>query len=440
MKETVAIIDAGGRGSVLVEKYSKSVHVKKIIAIPGNDLMQDNSDKPVQIFPEIQTTDIHEIIEICQREKVGLVDVAQDNAVAVGLANELAKRGIRAIGPTKEAGQIEWDKGWAREFGKRHNLPQPSYDIFSSQEEAIKFLEEQEDKKRYVKAGGLVRGKGAKPARNRQEAIQRVKEMSEFGKEGETFVIEDWMEGEEFSTFALVSGESVRILGSAQDYKKEKDKDEGENTGSMGSNSPTLLLNLKLEREVKDIFKNAAKGLSDERRPYGGILYLSGLVEKDKPKIVEWNARLGDPEAEVILPAIENDYFEIMRRVIEGNINKFKLWFDWKDRVAVVGAALGYPRARDYKDVIGKEIFGLREAAKVSGVTVYGAGVKRVDGRDYVAGGRLFYIVGEGMSLIEARQKAYEAMSLVSIDGNNLHFRTDIGWQDVKRLRKKSEF
>ena len=436
MKETVAVIGGGGRESALVESYSKGRNVGRILAFPGNDLMQDNSVKPVQIFPQLKTTDIPEIIEVCKKENVGLVDVAQDNAIAAGFVDALTKAGIRAMGPTQKASRIEWDKGWARRFGERHNLPQPSYEVFSSQEEAIKFLEGQEERKRFVKAGGLARGKGAKSAKNRQEAMQRVREMSDFGKEGEAFVIEDWMEGEEFSAFALVSGKTVRTVENAQDYKRENDRDEGENTGSMGSNSPTSLLSPRLQKEVKEIFKKIAGGLYNEGFPYEGWMYLSGMVENNRVKIVEVNARLGDPEAQVILPGIENDYFEITKKVIDGNIEKFRLWRDGRSRIAVAGAAVGYPREADYARVFGKEIFGLKEAARVSGVKVYGANVKRVDGRDYVAGGRLFYIMGEGVDLNRARQKAYEAMSLISIEGNNLHLRTDIGWRDVERLRK----
>jgi len=441
-KKIVLVIDGGGRGSVLVDKYAQSKHVSKIIAIPGNDLMQINTTKPVVIFPQLKTTDTSEILAVCQKEKVSLVDVAQDNAVQAGLVDLLTQNGIPAVGPTKNAGQIEWDKAWAREFGERHKIPQPSFKICSSEKEAVDFLQNQPDQSWFVKAAFLAEGKGALPAKNNHEAIKRVKEIKKkFPQAGKTFLIEKWLTGEdnfaeEFSTFILSDGQNYKIIGSAQDHKRANNFDEGENTGGMGCSTPPLALTPKLLQDIKKILDKVIAGLQKEGRSYKGILYLGGMILKQKnkltPYVIEFNARWGDPEAQVILPGLRNDLFEVSMAIAQGNIKQLDLQTDGKARVAVTGALRGYPG--NYSERKGKQIFGLDEARKIEGVKLYGAAVK-IEGNKYFAnGGRLFYIVGEGKNVIEARKKAYGAVSLIHIEGNNLHYRTDVGWRDVERL------
>ncbi|RJQ27475.1 phosphoribosylamine--glycine ligase [Candidatus Parcubacteria bacterium] len=442
---TVVVVDGGGRGSVLVDKYAESQHVERIIAIPGNDLMQINTDKPVEIHPQIKTTSTTDILDICKQEDVALVDVAQDNAVEAGLVDILTQKGILVTGPTRNAGQIEWDKAWAREFGKIEGLPQPFFKICLSTEEGLEFLKNQPDQRWFIKAALLAEGKGVLPAKNNEEAAQRVLEMRKFGDAGKVFLIEKWLQGddgsvgEEFSTYILTDGQHYKIIGSAQDHKRVNDFDEGENTGGMGCSAPPLVLTEELLKEVEaKILCKAVLGLNKEGRPYKGVLYLGGMVVKQKgklhPYVIEFNARWGDPEAQVIVPSLVNDLYEVGLAVAHGDISKIDFKTDGKARVVVAGASRGYPG--DYSQAIGKEIYGLEDAKKVDGVKIYGAGVKKINGRYYVSGGRLFYVVGEGKTVVEARQKAYEAMSVISIDGNNLHFRTDIGWRDVERLRK----
>lgn len=449
MKEinTVLVVDGGGRGGVLVGEYAQSEHVKRVLAVPGNDLMKTNTDKEVQIYPRLKTTSVPEILEICKKEKVSLVDVAQDNAVEAGLVDALTQKGIATVGPTRMAGEIEWNKAWAREFGERHSLPQPFFKICLSQQEGIDFLNSQHDQPWFVKAAFLAEGKGALPARNNQEAIERVKEMEGFEKAGKVFLIEKWLEGEdgsadeEFSTFIFSDGKNYKVVGSAQDHKRVNNFDEGKNTGGMGCSSSPLVLTPEIMQVVTTgIFNNTIDGLREEGRPYKGVLYLGGMLikEKDKlnPYVIEFNARWGDPEAQVILPGLVNDLFETSMMIAEGNIGSMNLRTDGKSRVVVAGASRGYPG--DYSHVRGKMIHGLDKARKVNGVRFYSAAIKEEGGKYFANGGRLFYIVGEGSNIIEARERAYDAMSLVSIEGNNLHFRTDIGWRDVERLRRKN--
>lgn len=444
-RNTVLIVDAGGRGATLVDKYAQSEHVEKVIAVPGNDLMQINTDKSVHIYPQLKTSSIAEILEICQQERVSLVDVAQDNAVAAGLVDALQDLGVPVVGPTKAAGEIEWSKVFSRQFGARYRIPQPFFRVCNSEQEGIDFLKSQPDQPWFVKADGLAEGKGALPARNNTEAIARISEMQRFKSAGKTFLIEEWLQGdndeqgEEFSTFAISDGENVQIIGSAQDHKRVNNFDEGENTGGMGCSTPPLVLTDKIMGRVREeIINKTINGLAAEGRSYKGVLYLGGMVinegGKQNPYVIEFNARWGDPEVQVVLLGLKNDLFEINMAIANGNIKDVQLETNGKARVVVTGASRGYPG--NYDAVKGKRIYGLDEVRKIEGVRLYGAGAKMVDGKYYVSGGRLFYIVGEGKNVIEARQKAYEAMSIVSIEGNNLHYRTDIGWRDVARLNE----
>lgn len=440
MKERakVLVVDGGGRGAALVDKYAQSDHVSRVFAVPGNDLMGVNSEKPVQTYPNLKTTSIKEIIEICKDEKVDLADVAQDNAVAAGLVNVMQGEGIPVIGPTREAGQVEWSKAWAREFGDRHELPQPSFTICRTMKEGIGFINSQSDQPWFIKADGLTEGKGSLPAHNNNEAVRRIKELkNRFSEAAQVYLIERWLDGEEFSTFIFSDGESFRVVGSAQDHKRVFNHDQGENTGGMGCSSPPLLLTPEIIGAInKQILTRTTQGLRDEGRIYKGVLYLGGMVahQDNNPYVIEFNARWGDPEAQVILPGLVGDLFEVSMAIVAGNISKASFSLDGKSRVVVAGVSRGYPG--DYSSVRGKRVYGLDEAMKTRGVKVYSAGISVEDGVHYANGGRLFYIVGEGATVIESRQRAYEAIAVISVEGNNLHYRTDIGWRDMERLKQ----
>ncbi len=469
MKKTVLVIDGGGRGAALVDAYAKSPHVGKILAVPGNDLMQSLTDKPVLIYPHLKTTSVQEILEIAKKEKVDLVDVAQDNGVEAGNTDVLLENGFKVNGPTRKAGQIEWDKVYSRELLKKTSAPQPAHEAFSNFEDGINFIKSQPDKPWFVKAAGLAEGKGALPAKNNAEAIERIKELERFGESGKNFLIEEWLIGEEFSAFMFSDGKTAQWIGAAQDHKRVFDGDEGENTGGMGCSTPPLVLTKEVQDQAIKIMNETLQALRDDGRPYQGVLYFGGiLVNRSRNVIpvntmhpeskivdpggakasqddsvvyvIEFNARWGDPEAEVLIPGITNDYYEVSEAIADRKLDSIKIETDGKYRVVVAGASKGYPT--DYSAVKGKEIHGLEEAIKTLGIKVYGAGVKVLDSQNsprsnkkFVAnGGRLFYLVGEGKDVIEAREKAYSAMKKISIEGNNLHYRTDIGYRDVNRL------
>ncbi len=430
---TVLVVDGGGRGAVLVDKYGEAKHVEKILVVPGNDLMQINTKKKVITFQNLKTIDIYEILEICKKEKVDLVDVAQDNAVAAGLVDALMLKGVPVIGPIRSAGQIEWDKAWARDFMVKYSITAPRYKVFYTEKEGIRFVKENLNKRWIIKASGLAEGKGVIPAKNKQEAINAIKQMSEFGSSGETYLLEEWLMGEEFSAFALCDGSAFEVVGYAQDHKRVNDGDKGPNTGGMGCVSNPLIVDSKIEKQVKDIFKKTIDGLRKEGRPYIGVLYLGGMVIGGEVYVIEFNARWGDPEAEVIIPSIKNDFYDLTDAIIMGKLSKTKIEIDKKIRVVVAATSKGYPT--DYLSVKGKKIYGIEDAQKM-GVKVYGAGIKKVNGEWVVNGGRVLYLMAEGKDVIEAREKVYSAVRLISIEGNNLHYRTDIGWRDVERMKK----
>lgn len=433
--KTVAVIDGGGRGHALVDKYLQSKEVIKVIAVPGNDLML--LSKNVKIFPQFKTTDIDQIVLICRKEKVDLVDVAQDDAVAAGIVDELKKQNIKTFGPTKAAGQIEWDKAWARKFMKKFHIPSPKYKIFKTRKEGINYIKKQKEGKWFVKASGLAAGKGALYAENNHQAINKINQMKNFGKAGETYLIEECLEGEEFSSFAIVNGERFEIAGYAQDHKRLFDNDKGPNTGGMGCSSPPMVITKEIEKQVRKIFKKTVMGLFKIKRPYTGVLYLGGIIVNGQVNVIEFNARWGDPEAQVIIPSIKNDLFSLKGLVLKAK--RVKLEKDDNYRIVVAAASKGYPG--NYSKIVGKEIKNLGSIIRHAeqrerSIRIFGAGVKIKDKKYVASGGRLFYVMGEGKNVEEARKKAYDALSQVSISGNNLHYRRDIGYRDLERLTK----
>lgn len=431
----ILIVGQNGREHALAVAYAKSRKVKKIIMTPGNGLTDFNNPK-VKNYPDVAMLDFDGIVRVCKKEKIDLVDVAQDDVIAAGYVDKLEKLGIAVFGPSRKAAQLEWDKKWARDFMVKYNLPIPQFKSFNDNKEASEYIKSLPEQVLFIKAAGLAFGKGVIRAENKKEAILAVQAMSKFGKSGKTFLIEEALVGEEFSLFAICDGDNFIVAKSAQDHKRIFDGDKGPNTGGMGSVAPTGVVDDAVIREIRqEIFKPLLEGMKKEGRPYKGILYLGGMLTKDGVKIIEFNCRWGDPEAEVILPSIRTDYLDLVEAVRRQKLKNTQILFDKKVRVSIAGCSKGYPD--DCSFVKGKEIFGIEKAMKLSGISVLGSGIKRDGKRFFVNGGRVFYVIGEGKNIIEARKKAYLAMSLINIEGDNLHFRTDIGWRDVERLRKE---
>ncbi len=436
-KATVAIIGGGGRESVLAQKYSQSPHVKRIIAIPGNDMMQEVSEKKVVTFPGVKTSDVETIRQICRDNRVHLADIAEDQAVAAGATNTLESAGIFVVGPTKEAGYLESDKVYGRQIAEFAQIQQPNFKAFGNIKSAEEYLSGKENRKWFIKAAGLAEGKGVISADTKEEAIRAIKKLQKrFPVAARNFLIEEGIIGEELSAFYALDGNVFVNLGFAQDHKRALDGDHGENTGGMGTvSNPILAKNIGIRRNLSAIVEGTQTAQTETGAPYKGILFVGAMIDEARSKVnlLEYNARWGDPEAQVIIPGIQTDFFELGMAIAKGELRNINITTDKKVRVAVAGVSKGYPN--DYSKVKGLEITGINEAKKEKNVTIYGANVKVNEGHYYANGGRLFYVVGEGANVIQARKNAYNAMSYIKIEGKNLHYRKDIGWRDVERIK-----
>ncbi len=430
----ILVIGQNGREHVLAESYAKSKRVTKVVMTPGNGLT-DYTNKKIKNYPEIGMMNFEGIIEVCKKEKIDIVDVAQDDVIAAGYVDKLKSLRIKVFGPTQKASQLEWDKDWARNFMVKYNLPIPGFKSFTDQRKALAYVKFLPEQVLYVKASGLALGKGALRAQNKEEAAGAIAAMTQFGKAGETFLIEECLVGEEFSLFAICCEETYVVAKASQDHKTINEGDQGPNTGGIGSVAPTGVMTKSIQKEIEEkIIKPILLGMKKERRSYRGILYIGGMLTETGVKIIEINARWGDPEAEVILPSIKTDYLKIVEAVINGKLKDLTVEFDNKIRLSIAGCSRGYPG--DYSSVKGKEIYGLKDAMKQPNISIFGAGIKRESDRFFVSAGRIFHLVAQGQNIIQARSRAYAAMANISIEGNNLHYRSDIGWRDVARLKK----
>lgn len=430
----ILVLGSNGREHALAVSYAKSKKVKKVIMVPGNGLTDFKNSK-IKNYPKTEMTDFDKIVEICRKEKIDLVDVGHDALLASGFVDKFMSLGISAFGPTQKAAQLEWDKEWARNFMVKYGLPIPKFKVFTNKKKAVDYINSLPEQVLFVKAAGLALGKGVIRADNKKEAVEAVEAMSNFGKSGETFLIEEALLGEEFSLFSICDGKNFQVVRAAQDHKRVYDGDQGPNTGGMGAVSPTSAINDSDIRTIKQqIIRPMIEGMNKEGRSYKGILYLGGMKTKDGVKIIEFNSRWGDPEAQTILPSIQTDYLTIALSVINQQLTELKIKTDKKIRLCIAGSSKGYPG--NSSAAKGKEIFGLINAMNLPDITFFGSGIKRKGNRFFVNGGRVFHIVGEGKNILEAKNKAYKAMEMISIDGDNLHYRTDIGWRDLERLNK----
>ena len=424
----VLIIGKGAREHVISEAYEKDENVGQIIVAPGNDLIVYRRKKEVIIDGDCSLRDPNSILSIAKKYKPDLVDVASDNAIGSGSVDLLKGQGFPVFAPNKRAARLEYDKIFAKSFMRGYLIPSAHFQAFNDTNEGIaharRIYSENPRKLMFVKAFGLCDGKGALDSLDLEEAILNIHRMSGFGESGRRFIIEDGLEGEELSLFVISDGDSYKVISCAVDYKRLNDSDKGPQTGGMGSFSPIDLS--KTSKESIDlILEGTFGGFKKSDIIYKGILYFGLIKTPEGLRLIEYNARWGDPEAQVVLPGISN-YLEVVESCIAGNLGSVDIKSDSKSRVCVVGASKGYPN--DHSKVDGKEIFGLEEIMRLPGVSVYGAGVKIMDGRFYADGGRLFSVVGKGDNLTDAGNISYDAIERTRIDSQNLHFRTDVGY------------
>ena len=434
---SVMIIGSGAREHAISQAYEKSPQVDRIIVVPGNDFIEYKRQKEVLIDKNCSLKDPFSILGIAKKYRPDLIDVAQDDALASGTVDLLQENGFQVFGPTKQAARIEWDKRWSREFMQRQQIPHPHFRYFDSEERGINYIKEvysqESGQLLYIKAASLCSGKGALKSTSLDEAIRNIRRMKSFPNEaGNVFLVEEGLVGEEFSYYAISDGQTYQLLKSAQDNKTVFNFDYGDQTGGMGAISPANVTDSISFEIEENLISKAINGMASEGVPYKGMLYLGGMAVNGKPVNIEYNARWGDPECQVVLPSLETDYVEVVVACLEGRLKDVQVRQDGQTRVGVVGTSRGYPN--DYSAVKGKRIYGLEEAMEMEGITIFGAGMEVRNGRFYAHGGRLFSVVAEGKNILEARQRAYSAVARLNIEGNNLHYRTDIGWRDVERF------
>ena len=417
----ILVIGSGGREHALYWKLSESPQTEQIYAIPGNPGMGASA--------AIALDDHAAILRFVKEHEIGLVVVGPEVPLMNGLVDELEAAGIRAFGPRAKAAEIEGSKSFAKDLMKKYGIPTARYEVFTAAEPARAYIR-QEGAPIVVKADGLAAGKGVIVAMTEQEALDAVDAIMEdhsFGDAGACVVIEEFMEGEEASLLAFTDGTMIRPMISAQDHKRAYDGDRGPNTGGMGTYAPAPVMTPEMtERAVEEILKPTIAAMAKEGRVYRGCLYLGLMVTADGPKVVEFNARFGDPETQVVLPLLDSDLVAIMCACADGTLADVPI--RWKDgaAVCVVLASGGYPGHYDK----GQEIHGLADA-EAMGALVFHAGTAMKDGKLVTNGGRVLGVVGRGADISSAVDAAYAAATKISF--KDAYYRKDIAHRALER-------
>jgi phosphoribosylamine---glycine ligase len=417
----VLIIGRGGREHAIAWKAAQSPLVKKLYAAPGNPGIAEMAE-----LVHIDENHIEALVEFAKKEGIDLTIVGPEAPLLNGIVNRFEEEGLRIFGPRKEAALIEGSKAFAKDLMKKYGVPTAEYESFTSYEEAKAYVE-QKGAPIVIKADGLAAGKGVTVAMTLQEALDALHEMmveGKFGEASQQVVIEEFLEGEEFSLMAFVNGEKAYPMTIAQDHKRAFDNDEGPNTGGMGAYSPVPQISEEVvQQAIEQIIYPVAKALVLENRPFTGILYAGLIATAQGPKVIEFNARFGDPEAQVVLPRLENDFIQFILDLLEQK----EVTLEWSNEatVGVVLASEGYPNS--YKS--GSVIEGLDELEQ--GTLVFHAGTKEENGKLYTNGGRVLLIAAKGETLQQAQQSVYEEINKIKCD--SLFYRKDIGHKAILR-------
>ncbi|MGD0846367.1 phosphoribosylamine--glycine ligase [Bradyrhizobium sp.] len=420
----ILLLGSGGREHALAWKIAASPLVTKLWCAPGNAGIAREAE-----CVALDVADHAAVIDFCRGNAVDFVVVGPDAPIAAGIVDDLNAAGFKAFGPTKAAGRLESSKIFTKELCRANHIPTAAYGHFDDAEAAKAYIRQQ-GAPIVVKADGLAAGKGVVVAMDLEQALAAVDMMfgGGFGAAGAEVVVEEFMQGEEASFFALCDGEHALALATAQDHKRAFDGDKGPNTGGMGAYSPAPVMTEALcARVMEEMIKPTLRALKAMGSPYKGVLYAGVMVTKDGPKLVEYNARFGDPECQVLMLRMMSDIVPALIACADGQLKNFSLrWFD-DVALTVIMATKGYPG--DYGK--GSVIDGLDDAAKVEGVEIFHAGT-RADGTRILAnGGRVLNVCATGCSVTEAQQRAYQAVDRIQWpDG---FCRRDIGWQAVAR-------
>lgn len=416
----VLMIGSGGREHALVKKLVESPRVTKLYTAPGNGGISCDSE-----CVNISVMDKEKMVAFAKENNIDLAFVAPDDPLAAGMVDAFEEAGIRAFGPNAKAAVIEASKVFSKDLMKKYNIPTAEYEVFDNADNAIEYIGSRNEFPVVIKADGLALGKGviiAKSFDEAKEAVKSIMEDKKFGESGNKVVVEEFLTGPEVSVLSFTDGKTVKPMVSSKDHKRAYDNDEGLNTGGMGTISPNPYYTDALAEECqKTIFEPTIKAMVAEGRPFKGCLYFGLMMTPKGPKVIEYNARFGDPEAQVVLPRLKTDLVDIIDAVIDEKLDEIEIEWSTDASACVVMASGGYPEA--YKK--GIEITGLNDKGNVDGATVYHAGTTYTDGKFYTNGGRVLGVTASAPTLDEALEKAYSAVKKIHFDG--AHYRTDIG-------------
>jgi phosphoribosylamine--glycine ligase len=424
----ILVVGSGGREHAIVWKLAQSPKVKKIYCAPGNGGISRHAE-----LVDIKAEDIEGLLSFTRDKSIDLVVVGPERPLALGIVDRFTAEGIRIFGPTKELARMESSKALSKELMRKFGVPTADFKIFTNADEAKDYVRTK-GVPIVIKADGLAFGKGVIVAKEKEEALGAVANMMDFkvfGNAGDTVVIEDCMEGEEASILIISDGRDYVCLAPSQDHKRVFDGDKGPNTGGMGAYSPTPLITDELFAQIKEtVLSPMINGLAKEGRAYKGVLYAGLMVTKGGPKVLEFNVRFGDPEAQAILPRLKTDLVDVIEASIDGKIASLGE-LEWRDEacVCVVMASGGYPG--DYKK--GLEIKGLREAEALNDVMVFHAGTKLEEGRVLTEGGRVLGVTALGSDIEEAINRSYEAVKEIGFE--NAYYRKDIGAKALSKVK-----
>lgn len=416
----VMIVGGGGREHAIAMSVAKSSRVDKIYCLPGNAGIEEVAE-----CAPIGPMEFDKIKDFAKEKKIDLAVIGMDDPLVGGLTDVLEAEGIRTFGPRKNAAILEGSKAFSKDLMKKYNIPTAAYENFSDADAALSYLKTA----KYpivLKADGLALGKGVLICNSFEEAQEGVKEImldKKFGASGNTMVVEEFMTGREVSVLSFVDGKTVKTMTSAQDHKRAKDGDEGLNTGGMGTFSPSPFYTKEIaEYCEKNLFQPTVDAMRVEGREFKGIIFFGLMLTEDGPKVLEYNARFGDPEAQVVLPRMKTDIIDVMEACIDGTLDQVDLEFEDNAAVCVVLASDGYPVAYEK----GITITGFEAFKNKEGYYCFHAGTKKNENGEIVTnGGRVLGITAKGSDLKEARKNAYEATEWISFA--NKYMRHDIG-------------
>lgn len=425
----VLVIGGGGREHTLVWKLAQSKKVTKLYAAPGNPGMKDLAE-----CVDLDIADLDGLADWAEKHAIDLTVVGPEAPLVAGIVDVFKARGLTIFGPSAKAAEIEGSKIFSKELMEKYGVPTAFFKVCDNLADARAFVEEK-GAPIVIKADGLAAGKGVVVAMTKDEALAALDEMMgahKFGSAGNRVVIEEFMEGEEASLLAFTDGKTIVPMLAAQDHKRVNDGDQGPNTGGMGAYCPAPVMTDALkEKTVKEVLRPIVDALAKEGRPYSGCLYAGLMIKGDSVKVVEFNARFGDPETQVVLPLLKSDLAEIMVACANGTLTPDLVEWSDKAAVCVVMASGGYPAS--YKK--GIPITGLKAANAMDDVVVFHAGTREEDGKILTNGGRVLGVTAVADDIPSAQQKAYDAVDKIHFDG--AHYRQDIAWRALRRLKAK---